>query len=50
VPGVLDIQNVAREAEAAEFEAVFTTEVNNDAMATTQLMGGLCRDTAKIRK
>jgi alkanesulfonate monooxygenase SsuD/methylene tetrahydromethanopterin reductase-like flavin-dependent oxidoreductase (luciferase family) len=34
-----DIQNAAREAEAAGFEAIFTTEVNNDAMATAQLMG-----------
>jgi alkanesulfonate monooxygenase SsuD/methylene tetrahydromethanopterin reductase-like flavin-dependent oxidoreductase (luciferase family) len=34
-----DIQIVAREAESAGFEAIFTTEVNNDAMATAQLMG-----------
>ncbi|HEY1293137.1 MAG TPA: LLM class flavin-dependent oxidoreductase [Chloroflexota bacterium] len=34
-----DIQDVAREAEAAGFDAIFTTEVNNDAMATAQLMG-----------
>src|SRR6476646_1609294 len=34
-----DIQSVARGAEAAGFEAIFTTEVNNDAMATAQLMG-----------
>ena len=32
-------QDVAREADAAGFEAIFTTEVNNDAMATAQLMG-----------
>src|SRR5918911_3322824 len=37
--GVADIQEIAREAEAAGFEAIFTTEVNNDAMATAQLMG-----------
>jgi alkanesulfonate monooxygenase SsuD/methylene tetrahydromethanopterin reductase-like flavin-dependent oxidoreductase (luciferase family) len=37
--GVADIQAIAREAEAAGFEAIFTTEVNNDAMATAQLMG-----------
>src|SRR5438105_5807965 len=37
--GVADIQDVGREAEAAGFEAIFTTEVNNDAMATAQLMG-----------
>jgi alkanesulfonate monooxygenase SsuD/methylene tetrahydromethanopterin reductase-like flavin-dependent oxidoreductase (luciferase family) len=36
---VVDMQSVAREAEAAGFDSVFTTEVNNDAMATAQLMG-----------
>jgi alkanesulfonate monooxygenase SsuD/methylene tetrahydromethanopterin reductase-like flavin-dependent oxidoreductase (luciferase family) len=36
---VADIQAVAREAEVAGFESIFTTEVNNDAMATAQLMG-----------
>jgi alkanesulfonate monooxygenase SsuD/methylene tetrahydromethanopterin reductase-like flavin-dependent oxidoreductase (luciferase family) len=44
--GAADIQNVAREAEAAGFEAIFTTEVNNDAMATAQLMGAA---TERIR-
>jgi 5,10-methylenetetrahydromethanopterin reductase len=34
-----DIQIVAREAEDAGFDAVFTAEVNNDALATAQLMG-----------
>jgi alkanesulfonate monooxygenase SsuD/methylene tetrahydromethanopterin reductase-like flavin-dependent oxidoreductase (luciferase family) len=34
-----DIQDVAREAEAAGLDAIFTTEVNNDAMATALLMG-----------
>src|SRR5712692_7007164 len=34
-----DIRDVAREAEAACFDALFTTEVNNDALATAQLMG-----------
>ena len=34
-----DIQTVVREAEDAGFDAIFTTEVNNDAMATAQLMG-----------
>jgi 5,10-methylenetetrahydromethanopterin reductase len=34
-----DIRNVARAAEDAGFEAIFSTEINNDAMATTQLMG-----------
>jgi alkanesulfonate monooxygenase SsuD/methylene tetrahydromethanopterin reductase-like flavin-dependent oxidoreductase (luciferase family) len=29
-----DVRNVAREAEAAGFDAIFTTEVNNDALAT----------------
>lgn len=34
-----EIQMVAREAEDAGFDAIFTTEVNNDALATAQLMG-----------
>src|SRR5436190_4211840 len=34
-----DIQDVAREAESAGFDAIFSVEVNNDAMATAQLMG-----------
>ena len=43
IPGVgwsaREIQDVAREAEAAGFDAIFSAEVNNDAMATAQLMG-----------
>ena len=43
VPGAgwsaADIEAVAREAEEAGFDAIFTTEVNNDALATAQLMG-----------
>jgi alkanesulfonate monooxygenase SsuD/methylene tetrahydromethanopterin reductase-like flavin-dependent oxidoreductase (luciferase family) len=34
-----EIQTVAHEAEEAGFDAIFTAEVNNDAMATAQLMG-----------
>jgi alkanesulfonate monooxygenase SsuD/methylene tetrahydromethanopterin reductase-like flavin-dependent oxidoreductase (luciferase family) len=34
-----DIRSVSQEAEAAGFEAIFSTEVNNDVMATAQLMG-----------
>ena len=34
-----DVRTVARQAEAAGFDAIFTTEVNNDALATAQLMG-----------
>jgi 5,10-methylenetetrahydromethanopterin reductase len=34
-----EIQDVARAAEDAGFEAVFCAEVNNDAIATAQLMG-----------
>jgi len=34
-----DICDVARAAEDAGFGAIFTTEVNNDALATAQLMG-----------
>jgi len=43
IPGVGwstdEIQRVAREAEEAGFAAIFATEINNDAMATAQLMG-----------
>jgi len=34
-----DIQTIAREAEDAGFDAIFAAEVNNDVMATAQLMG-----------
>lgn len=34
-----EILAVAREAEDAGFDAIFSAEVNNDAMATAQLMG-----------
>jgi alkanesulfonate monooxygenase SsuD/methylene tetrahydromethanopterin reductase-like flavin-dependent oxidoreductase (luciferase family) len=34
-----EIQAIAREAEAAGFDAIFAAEVNNDVMATAQLMG-----------
>jgi alkanesulfonate monooxygenase SsuD/methylene tetrahydromethanopterin reductase-like flavin-dependent oxidoreductase (luciferase family) len=34
-----EIQAVAREAEAAGFDAIFTAEVNNNALAVAQLMG-----------
>ena len=34
-----EIQDIARAAEDAGFEAVFCAEVNNDAIATAQLMG-----------
>ncbi len=34
-----EIQNIAREAEEAGFDAIFTAEVNNSAMAIAQLMG-----------
>jgi 5,10-methylenetetrahydromethanopterin reductase len=34
-----EIQDIARGAEDAGFEAVFCAEVNNDAIATAQLMG-----------
>jgi alkanesulfonate monooxygenase SsuD/methylene tetrahydromethanopterin reductase-like flavin-dependent oxidoreductase (luciferase family) len=43
IPGVgwraAEIRTVAREAEGAGFEAIVTTEVNNDSLATAQLMG-----------
>ena len=34
-----DTQVIAREAEDGGFDAIFATEVNNDVMATAQLMG-----------
>jgi len=34
-----EIQDVARAAEDAGFEAVFCAEVNNDAIASAELMG-----------
>ena len=43
IPGVgwraADVVSVARQAEAAGFEAIFAAEVNNDVLATVQLMG-----------
>src|SRR4030095_13656760 len=43
IPGVgwsaAEVQTVAREAENAGFDAIFAAEVNNDVMATAQLMG-----------
>ena len=43
IPGVgwraADIASVAQQAEAAGFEAIFAAEVNNDVLATVQLMG-----------
>jgi alkanesulfonate monooxygenase SsuD/methylene tetrahydromethanopterin reductase-like flavin-dependent oxidoreductase (luciferase family) len=38
-----DIQDVARGAEAAGVDALCTTEVNNGALATAQLMGTATR-------
>jgi alkanesulfonate monooxygenase SsuD/methylene tetrahydromethanopterin reductase-like flavin-dependent oxidoreductase (luciferase family) len=50
VPGIgwraREIEMVAREAEDAGFEAIFNPEVNNDALATAQLMGTV---TSSIR-
>jgi alkanesulfonate monooxygenase SsuD/methylene tetrahydromethanopterin reductase-like flavin-dependent oxidoreductase (luciferase family) len=47
IPGVgwsaRDIQTIAREAEDAGFDAIFSAEVNNDVMATAQLMGAATR-------
>ena len=37
--GAPDIQVVAREAEEAGFDAIFTAEVNNNALLVAQLMG-----------
>jgi alkanesulfonate monooxygenase SsuD/methylene tetrahydromethanopterin reductase-like flavin-dependent oxidoreductase (luciferase family) len=45
--GATDIQNIARESEAAGFDAIFATEVNNDVLATAQLMGS-ATDTIQV--
>jgi alkanesulfonate monooxygenase SsuD/methylene tetrahydromethanopterin reductase-like flavin-dependent oxidoreductase (luciferase family) len=34
-----DIMRIAQEAEQAGFEAIFNPEVNNDGIATAQLLG-----------
>src|SRR5919107_513817 len=43
IPGVgwraAETQAIAREAETAGFDAIVAAEVNNDVMATAQLMG-----------
>ena len=43
IPGVgwsaREVQTIARQAEEAGFDAIFVAEVNNDVMATAQLMG-----------
>ncbi|HEV8440546.1 MAG TPA: LLM class flavin-dependent oxidoreductase [Methylomirabilota bacterium] len=48
IPGVgwsaRDTQAVSREAEEAGFDAIFAAEVNNDVMATAQLMGAATRN------
>lgn len=47
IPGVgwsaNEVQTIAREAEEAGFDAIFAAEVNNDVMATAQLMGAATR-------
>lgn len=47
IPGVgwraTDIRSVAQQAEAAGFEGIFAAEVNNDVLATAQLMGDATR-------
>jgi alkanesulfonate monooxygenase SsuD/methylene tetrahydromethanopterin reductase-like flavin-dependent oxidoreductase (luciferase family) len=47
IPGVgwraHEIQTIAREAEDAGFDAIYAAEVNNDVMATAQLMGAATR-------
>jgi 5,10-methylenetetrahydromethanopterin reductase len=47
IPGIgwraSETQAIAREAEEAGFDAIFAAEVNNDVMATAQLMGAATR-------
>lgn len=51
IPGVgwraSEIRSVAEQAESAGFEAIFSAEVNNDVLATAQLMGEATR-TIKV--
>src|SRR5437870_6763707 len=50
IPGIgwsaNEVQTIAREAEEAGFDAIFAAEVNNDVMATAQLMGAATRRIA----
>jgi alkanesulfonate monooxygenase SsuD/methylene tetrahydromethanopterin reductase-like flavin-dependent oxidoreductase (luciferase family) len=50
IPGVgwraKDIQAIAREAEDAGFAGIFAVEVNNDVMATAQLIAAATRRAA----
>jgi alkanesulfonate monooxygenase SsuD/methylene tetrahydromethanopterin reductase-like flavin-dependent oxidoreductase (luciferase family) len=39
-----EIEDVAKEAEAAGFEAILSVEANNDGMATAQLMGAATKN------
>ena len=43
IPGIgwraREIQTISQQAEGAGFQAIFATEVNNDVLATVQLMG-----------
>src|SRR6516165_6489339 len=41
--GAAEIRAIAREAEEASFDGIFTAEVNSDALATTQLMAEATR-------
>ena len=39
-----EIEDVAKEAEAAGFEAIFSVEANNDGMGTAQLMDAVTKN------
>jgi len=41
-----EVQTIARQAEDAGFDAIFAAEVNNDVMATAQLIGAATRRVA----
>jgi alkanesulfonate monooxygenase SsuD/methylene tetrahydromethanopterin reductase-like flavin-dependent oxidoreductase (luciferase family) len=47
IPGVgwraSEIRTIAREAEGAGFDAIVTAEVNNDSLATAQVLGEVTR-------
>src|ERR671912_76585 len=54
IPGVgwsaAETQAIAQEAEAAGFDAIVAAEVNNDVMATAQLMGAATCRIGRRRK
>ena len=52
IPGIgwraREIQTISQQAEGEGFQAIFATEVNNDVLATVQLMGAATSGSAPI--